>query len=322
MSPSGVTRFSTDDFAPRDRFAVWREFFGRSLLNVEVEQANSDPFRASATLRALPGIRMVSATSSGVIYRRPQGLVQNDDLVFSFGATKGSYAQQRNRETSAAEDGDAVLMLGAEWSTVARATEGSFHGLRLPRATIVAGVRNVEDLYCRRIPGDIPSLQLLRRYLTVLDDVSQSATPELQQTVANHIFDLIALTLGAAGEAARIAEGRGVRAARLQSIKSDVLNNLSNESLSVRAVAARHRVTPRYVQRLFEEFGLTFTEYVLDQRLARAHRLLGEPRLAERTLTAIAFEVGFSDLSYFNRAFRRRFGATPSDMRAQARRTN
>jgi len=55
---------------------------------------------------------------------------------------------------------------------------------------------------------------------------------------------------------------------------------------------------------------------VLGQRLARAHRLLTDPRRTERTLTAIAFEVGFSDLSYFNRAFRRRFGATPSDARA------
>ena len=75
-------------------------------------------------------------------------------------------------------------------------------------------------------------------------------------------------------------------------------------------------ITPRYVQRLFEEAGATLTEYVLGQRLARAHRLLTDPRRTERTLTAIAFEVGFSDLSYFNRAFRRRFGATPSDARA------
>jgi AraC-like DNA-binding protein len=320
MSPSGVTRFSTDDFAPCDRFAVWREVFGRSLLNVEVERANSGPFRASATMRALPGIRMISATTSGVIYRRPQGLVQNDDLVFSFGATKGSHAQQRNRETSAAEDGDALLLLGAEWSTVARANEGSFHGLRLPRCAMVARVRNVEDLYCRRIPGDIPSLQLLRRYLPVLDGIEH--TPELQQTAVNHIIDLITVTLGATGEATHIAKGRGVRAARLQSLKSDIMSHLRDASLSVRAVAARHKVTPRYVQKLFDESGQTFTEYVLGQRLARAHRLLTDARLAERTLSAIALEVGFSDLSYFNRAFRRQFGAAPSDMRVQPRRTN
>jgi AraC-like DNA-binding protein len=52
------------------------------------------------------------------------------------------------------------------------------------------------------------------------------------------------------------------------------------------------------------------------QRLARANRLLCDPQLADRTLTAIAFESGFGDLSYFNRAFRRRYGGSPADIRA------
>jgi len=36
----------------------------------------------------------------------------------------------------------------------------------------------------------------------------------------------------------------------------------------------------------------------------------------------VAFDAGFGDLSYFNRVFRRRFGATPSDVRAAARRSH
>ena len=320
MSPPGspVVRFSTDDFAPRDRFAVWRDAVGRGLLSVEVEQAGDGPFQATATMRAIGPIKMLSATTSGLIYRRPPGLVQNDDLIFSLGATKGSLAQQRSREACAAEDGDALLMLGAEWSMVARADEGSVLALRLPRAALTASVRNVEDLYCRRIPGDLLPLQLLRRYLTVLNDVDAIATPDLQQAVANHIIDLIAVTLGATREAAQAAEG-GARAARLQSIKHDIISNLGDENSSVRAIAARHKVTPRHVQRLFEETGSTFTEYVVEQRLVRAHRLLTDARSPDQTLTAIAFDVGFGDLSYFNRAFRRRFGASPSDLRAQAR---
>ena len=46
--------------------------------------------------------------------------------------------------------------------------------------------------------------------------------------------------------------------------------------------------------------------------------VLRDPRFAERTITAIAYEAGFGDLSYFNRAFRRRYGETPSDVRAAA----
>ena len=36
-------------------------------------------------------------------------------------------------------------------------------------------------------------------------------------------------------------------------------------------------------------------------------------------ISTIAFESGFGDLSYFNHVFRRCYGATPSDIRAGAR---
>ena len=99
----------------------------------------------------------------------------------------------------------------------------------------------------------------------------------------------------------------------------DILDNLSDPNLSVSVVAARQRVTPRYVHMLFEGEGATFSEYVVGERLMRARRMLSDPRFAGRAIGTIALTVGFSDLSYFNRTFRRRFGMTPSDVRAAAR---
>jgi AraC-like DNA-binding protein len=43
--------------------------------------------------------------------------------------------------------------------------------------------------------------------------------------------------------------------------------------------------------------------------------MLTDTRYADRTISDIAFAVGFGDLSTFNREFRRRFGVTPSDVR-------
>ena len=60
---------------------------------------------------------------------------------------------------------------------------------------------------------------------------------------------------------------------------------------------------------------LPHSEFVLAERLARAYRILSNPRFADRSITAVAFEVGFGDLSYFNRTFRRRFGCAPSRLR-------
>jgi AraC-like DNA-binding protein len=66
--------------------------------------------------------------------------------------------------------------------------------------------------------------------------------------------------------------------------------------------------------------GTTFTDLVLDERLARAHRMLSDPKRSELFISAIAYEAGFGDLSYFNRTFRRRYGASPSDVRETAKR--
>jgi transcriptional regulator GlxA family with amidase domain len=45
------------------------------------------------------------------------------------------------------------------------------------------------------------------------------------------------------------------------------------------------------------------------QRLAFAHRLLSDPLRAGVKISTIALDAGFGDLSFFNRAFRRRYSA-------------
>ena len=103
---------------------------------------------------------------------------------------------------------------------------------------------------------------------------------------------------------------------------TDICAHLGDGELSVAEVAQRQRVTPRYVHKLFENEGLTFSSFVLGQRLARAHRMLSNPQLADRTIGSVAFDVGFGDLSYFNRTFRRRYAATPTDIRQSAMRAD
>jgi AraC-like DNA-binding protein len=142
--------------------------------------------------------------------------------------------------------------------------------------------------------------------------------PELRDLVSIHVHDLIAMALGATRDGVAIAEGRGLRAARLRALKADILANLSNSDLTVNSVAMRQRVTPRYVQMLFEAEGETFSEFVLSQRLTRVYRELRNPGLRCTSISGIAFAAGFGDLSYFNRAFRRRFGMSPSELRQAA----
>ena len=111
----------------------------------------------------------------------------------------------------------------------------------------------------------------------ILEQAGTFAVPELRRRAVVHIHDLIALAIGGTREAGEIAKSRGARAARLRAIKEGIAARLEEPDLSVTTIARRHRLKPRWVQRLFESEGTTFTEYVLAQRLVRARRLLTDP---------------------------------------------
>jgi len=135
--------------------------------------------------------------------------------------------------------------------------------------------------------------------------------------VVDHLLQLVTLSLRP--HVPSPAADRGVRAARLAALKVDIARHSSDPTLSVGAAAARHGISPRYVHKLFEDDGRTYSQFVLEARLERARRELRDPRTAARTVSAIAGSVGFGDVSYFNRTFRRRYGMTPTEARSRPR---
>src|SRR4029077_2399350 len=141
------------------------------------------------------------------------------------------------------------------------------------------------------------------------------ALPEMRQLIIAQLCDLIAVTLGATRDATAVAGGRGIRAARLRAVKSDIDAHLTHTDLSPGAVAKRQRLSDSYIRKLFEGEGTSFSQFVLGRRLVRAHRMLTDRRWADVSIASIAFEAGFGDLSYFNRTFKRFYGSPPSDIR-------
>jgi AraC-like DNA-binding protein len=94
-----------------------------------------------------------------------------------------------------------------------------------------------------------------------------------------------------------------------------VLDRLNDSSLTIGSIARSLGLSAKQVQRLFERSGMTFTEFVLEQRLLAARRLLSGADGRHGKIGTVAYSVGFGDLSYFNRTFRGRFGVTPSECR-------
>jgi AraC-like DNA-binding protein len=314
-----IFRFSTDAFPERERISAWREMFGRTVVNLDIEPLNAEGFRAEATVCQLPGLGVLRASSAAVQLTHSRELIVDDDLSF-MAAPTCPYAASQHGRNPVLDPGDGVLMNNAEVGSMRLASLSCFTTFRVPEAAIAALVSDLGAAIARRIPAGNGALKLLVSYLASALDTEALLTPELQQLAVTHVHDLLAVALGATRDAAHIATGRGVRAARLRAAKAFVTQHLARHELSVATVAAHLGVTPRYVHMLFATEASSFSEFVLAQRLVRAHQMLTDPRCIGRSISAIAFDAGFADLSHFNRSFRRRFGGTPSDVRARPQR--
>jgi AraC-like DNA-binding protein len=308
-------RFSSDDLPARDRLPAWRDFYGPRVNGADVEPVPDVPFRADVTLRALPGLGLTTTKSSPARYARTRRFLADGRDYFGLHLTFASDAcGQRDREIDCGPS-HAVLMNVAEAGWIVSPRSMQFWGLWFHRDKLAPLVVGLEDKVLQPLASDTDPMRYLVGYVRHLEKQQRLADPELAKLAAVHLRDLFVLLLGARRDDAVVAEGRGLRAARLQAIKRYIKSNLDNGRLTVGTVAAHHRVTPRYVQLLFEGEGITFSEYVLNKRLGRAHRMLSDPRYIGWTVTAIALEAGFGDVSYFNRRFRRRYGAAPTDVR-------
>jgi AraC-like DNA-binding protein len=313
-------RFSTDDLPERDRIPVFREVFGRAVVKLDLTPLAEGPFHHESVLRALPGASFATSVNSGICSERTRGLLAdgNDDLLLYMLNAGDSLVSQHGQEATLGSGG-AILMTGGDVGSLVLRTGAQslarFTTVGVPRHAIGSMVNDPDAMIARPLQGNSGALRLLSHYLKVLEEDHALDSPQLRHTIVTHIHDLVALVIGATRDAADVARGRGVRAARLRAIKADITKNLGRGGLSVDSVAARQGVSPRYVRMLFESDGSTFSEFVLGQRLIRAHRMLTDPRSGPRTISVIAFECGFGDLSYFNRTFRRRFGMAPSDVR-------
>ncbi len=171
----------------------------------------------------------------------------------------------------------------------------------------------------RHIAHDNGGLIALGHYAAaVMRGLLPMNSTALADLAVDYMSGLVATMIAEAEAPARVIARRPDRPTiSLLSLKADIEASLGQPSLSLEQLATTHGVTTRYFQKLFEAEGRTFSDYLLERRLERALQMLRDGNRTERAVSAIAFDVGFGDLSYFNRTFKKRFGATPREIRAR-----
>ncbi|MGY4305106.1 AraC-like DNA-binding protein [Bradyrhizobium sp. USDA 4369] len=313
---SRIVEFSTDHVPEHERAALWREHYGQVMLRVDFEPAPQVVFKARNRAMTLPGLQLFDAWATPARISRSGCYLAHgaDNIILAINRNGAAFVTSGN-ESCELREGQAVLLSGADPCAFHRASPGRSFTLLVPRMAIEAADVSVEDAIMRPIPADRGALQLLDHYASWLMSSGDAIETQLRNLSIRHVQDLLALAIGPTADLGDTMRARGLRAARLKLAKAFILANSTRHDLSIVVVADKLNVTPRYVQRLFEIDGTTFSAFLSGVRLTNAHRMLCDPACRSLAIASIAYDVGFGDLSHFNRSFRRQYGLTPREVR-------
>ncbi len=243
---------------------------------------------------------------------------EQHDAICIAAVTQGTF-QYRSTQGAAVLAPGAVLLgnagqafeCGHEHGTGDRCLAFRFTADRLE--TILAAVPGMRSaaFAVPRLPPLPPLMPLIAAAEAARGDGDGGEFEELALRLAG----AVAASLGGTGRAAPPVRARDAAriAAALRRIEAQ-----AEETLSLAALAQEAAMSPFHFLRTFRHVaGMTPHQFVLRTRL---HRAAVRLRRSDEAISAIAFDVGFTDLSTFNRRFRRVMGASPSAYRQGVRR--
>jgi AraC-like DNA-binding protein len=313
-------RLAGDD---RSRLSAWRDFLAGVYGRHDVSAFTDRPFfqrleigRYGGDAASVDVLRFTGTTDRMSWISRGNAEPKSSHFVLCFNQRHSPLSFSQLGRDVVLNGRTPVLMNCRETGDIRAGDTHDFLAIAIDQARLRESILGIEDLVTKPLPDNNPALHHLARYLEVLPTAEEiQGNPELEAIIATTVTDLLVVALGATRDTAEIARARGMRAARLREVISEIQARFADPGFSPQIVARRLAVTERYVQDLLQETGTSFTQRVLELRLQRARSMLVDRRYDRLKIGEIASASGFNEVPYFNRCFRRRFGTTPTQFR-------
>jgi len=180
----------------------------------------------------------------------------------------------------------------------------------IPRDALARRIRIERGVVNRPISRGSADAALLEGFVRHLAQLDPSNLSPTAATLARlQLLDLTAVVFGgAAGVTPMLGAAENFVLLRLQAAIE------RNPNADRESIAAAAGISVRHANRLLAPQGTSIQRLLTERRLGMCREAIENQR--HRKISDIAFAYGFRDLSHFGRAFKSRFGLTPSDHRA------
>jgi AraC-like DNA-binding protein len=315
---AGTISWSTDFAPPSRRLEGWRTFLAETFPACEVDYGRSDAeFWASLSCTRFGdiGIARIAGSMRNAVRTERQAKAGSDGAVLCVSAFGAFRFRQAGREVNV-ETGDGYFVHNCLPGDTLAAEGSDYWLISLPAPALAPVFGDSSKLIGLKLDRTRPELRLLIAYLNAIHQTSGLRDERTRSVIGKQVGDLVGTAVGRGRDAVKEEVCRGVRAARYRLARAEIGKRLSEPMLNGERIARAIDVSERYLQRLFEENGTTVTAHILDERLKLARAVLADRARDTESIAAIAYACGFSDVTHFNRSFRRKYGETPSSVRA------
>jgi AraC-like DNA-binding protein len=312
------TILSTDGVAPGEREAFWRQALSETFVPMTVGVATGDRFGGCIRSDWIGRLMVAEVASTAQdVQRTAREISRTDAEYLQLGTVYRGAAR-------VAQDGREAVLGAGDFAVVetTRPFRWTFDGdwevgaFTLPRASVGLSEAESRLLCARRLDGQAGVTGVVSRFLRDLASNADHLSGAQSERVLADLTDLVVTLLGDWVDDSEVVRSSLQRALMVR-VKDYIDRRLADPTLGPAEIAAAVSISPRYLHKLFAAEQRSVGQYVRGLRLERCRRDLLDPRLADRSIAAIAFGWGFGDLSGFNRAFRATFGATPREVRTR-----
>jgi AraC-like DNA-binding protein len=310
--------FSTHDKAPGEQLLAWRDRVGHIVDVPPTNTQRVNGFLGEIDRYSVGGLIFTDARTDAMVLERSVARISVDkarDYVFHV-VTEGETGNVTgmHRKRSAAGTGPGILAFDLDQPFHVERPACRVLSLFVPKAVVESEFPDAESVHGRVVGRDSPLTRAIFHQLVELNR-------ELATMNANEADGALQacsqLLVAAFRNQGRLSDGAraAARALMLNQVRRYVEANLHQQELSPSGVVEALQLRRATLYRGFEHEG-GLGAYIRNRRLREAAAdLVKYPQLQ---VIDIAYGLGFKSASDFTRAFRRAYGMSPQDMRAQA----
>ncbi|MCF0196616.1 MAG: helix-turn-helix transcriptional regulator [Bacteroidaceae bacterium] len=176
-------------------------------------------------------------------------------------------------------------------------------------------MRSINELMKKARQGVAFGMTTIMKVYSHLDNLVKNQTPDFMSLLQ---FEEILYLLSTSTDCHQLAASSfskvhlSTDSRRVNRVEEEINRNYSKE-LPLEHLSAIAGMTPTAFSRFFKQrAGRTVSEYIVDIRIGHACRQLVDTTM---TIAEICYDCGFSNISSFNRIFRKKKGCTPTTFR-------